>query len=512
VGMSRFSLSFRSLAIATFLCALVSCSYRTSIVYLKSKSSTFKQDKLANVYMLVNRPDISGPATTSKSGLQQVEDLPLEIDIDRLAKQVAALLKERGGRLSAYRLQSPAGDPFEAALAPTSLLVIQFEAPSVKQEEVKEEKTETVDGTEVKKSVTHWEVNGSMRVRVQLLDYPGSNELGYAQKKFESSQTYDKEDPDSLRDRYLERVNEMIDSVASKLVTAALPIDIVTHTRELYKVDADSESAKACKWGERGRWDPAVQVWKNELTRYPEDWRPAWNLGVWAEKQSLIPKALHFYKQAQTLSANDPKRPAPEVWTEIFADLAQPLTSQVTLPDSSLLWFSQKVAVLPFTDVTTSIDGPVNIRRLTQAALAHDGYNAMALDEVDRILRENGFTQGGQLSATTPDQLAVWLKADLLLYGHLDKFDEFTLGIFGWKRMNGTMKLWSASKKDFIWISEKTVSRFSGANAKKGSDVAWAFLQQLAISWLDKAAKKPMAVESAYFVAEQLAELPRKPK
>jgi hypothetical protein len=73
------------------------------------------------------------------------------------------------------------------------------------------------------------------------------------------------------------------------------------------------------------------------------------------------------------------------------------------------------------------------------------------------------------------------------------------------------LKLWSAREKRYVWISEKSVSRVAGTTAKKVEDLGWSFLQQLGESWLDKAGHKPMSAESAFFVEEHLAELPRRP-
>ena len=488
------------------------CGYQVAITYLKPRQPSTSQASIANVYLLVRRPPILDADTHSKFGFLSESDLPVDLDINRFAAQVALFLRDRGGRLAAYRVQKTQGDEvFSEGLKPSSILVVEFAKPELSEDHDTEEREEKDGDRTVKKVIDHWTVKASMGVSTALYRYPDNALLGSGQKNLDSSQTYDKPGESALRSRYVERVRLVTDEAADWAVKAAIPIDIVTRTRKLYAVSSDTTSATAAEAASAQHWNQAVPVWEARLEADAKDWRDAWNLGVWSEGQRDFSSAVRYYRTSQAAAMGDPDAPTPEVWSGMMQDCDQPLGMTDNAPDTSQSWFAQRVAVLPFTDVSTSIDGPLNVRRLTHEALAHSGYDTLPLEEVDRILKENGFTQGGQLTATTPQQLAQWLKADLLVYGHLEKFDEITLGLFGWKRVAGSYKIWSRAKNDYAWVSEKRVSRLSLTTAKNGSEAGWGFLQQLVSSWVQKAVHAPMAEESAYYVEQQLVEFPRRP-
>src|SRR5438093_580184 len=91
----------------TFVLAVFAagCGYRVAIIYLKPRGDASLQAAIANVYMIVARPQIPGAETLTKLGLHREADLPIELDVDRLGQAVSAQLAARGGRLSAYRVR-----------------------------------------------------------------------------------------------------------------------------------------------------------------------------------------------------------------------------------------------------------------------------------------------------------------------------------------------------------------------------------------------------------------------
>src|SRR5690349_16670914 len=63
-----------------------------------------------------------------------------------------------------------------------------------------------------------------------------------------------------------------------------------------------------------------------------------------------------------------------------------------------------KVAVLPMANETNDLDGPIFIRNLIQNQLAMRGVQMIPPATVDAQLKAQGFTDGGQLHATTPQK------------------------------------------------------------------------------------------------------------
>lgn len=116
----------------------------------------------------------------------------------------------------------------------------------------------------------------------------------------------------------------------------------------------------------------------------PTDWKAQWNLGVWAEHARDFAAARRYYASAQE-NADDKRllRPGTRsmpTWTNRLISRAMPRTPLKPGSISAL--------GLPFSDVSTSMDGPANVRKLTQSMLSKCGYEPISLDEVDQVLRD----------------------------------------------------------------------------------------------------------------------------
>lgn len=505
--MRRFT--SRALTAIFAVGALSSCATRIPIPYLKPSVSRLPPGALANVYLIVECPTLPGTESYSKNAFQREEDLPVHLNVDRLATSLSKAIAARGGRLAAYSLQSDQVNFYAEALHPSSLLIVRLKNPAIHQDRATEQKEIKRGRSTVKTVVPYWQMSGKMDVEANLVLYPSREPLSSIQKTITTSHRYETEGSDKQRSRMDDMADTLIDQILREPLTTMLPVSVVTRYRTLYVSDDDPSSKEALAAAKRDQWEKAMPVWKARTAAAPTDWKAQWNLGVWAEHRRDFTAARGYYKSAQEISRSS--KEAPTAWDALYADLDKPIDLQNNAPDTAQTWFKQRLAVLPFSDVSTSMDGPANVRKLTQSMLTKCGYAPLPLEEVDSVLRDQGFTQGGQLKAATPEQLAAWLKADYLLFGHLENFDEFTLGIIGRKNVSGTFKVWSAEKKDFLWTRDGRVSRTATVSGTKAADVGFGFLQQLVGSWADKASHQPMSEESAYFVADQLSELPRRP-
>jgi len=88
----------------------------------------------------------------------------------------------------------------------------------------------------------------------------------------------------------------------------------------------------------------------------------------------------------------------------------------------------QRVAVLPMSNETNDLDAAAYIRQLIFNRLNSRGIPLVPLAEVDAKLKVQGFTDGGQLRATTPQKLGEWIGADGLFYGTIEDFEYVNVG------------------------------------------------------------------------------------
>ena len=138
---------------------------------------------------------------------------------------------------------------------------------------------------------------------------------------------------------------------------------------------------------------------------------------------------------------------------ELMSDCADRLAKRFALPAEARSsrapderrpgwdWFEPRLAVLPFTDATTSIDGPAAARKTVQAELAEGGYSAIPLGEVDAALKAHGITMGGQLAGAAPEELARWLNAERLVFANLKYYQKVP------SLVAGSLSIWEAKSR-----------------------------------------------------------------
>ncbi|MBD3270939.1 MAG: hypothetical protein GF384_00190 [Elusimicrobia bacterium] len=117
------------------------------------------------------------------------------------------------------------------------------------------------------------------------------------------------------------------------------------------------------------------------------------------------------------------------------------------------------IAVLPMHNHTNDLDGPDMVRRLMYELLPQRGYTSLALPMIDEKLREHGITDGGQLSAVNPQELASWLGVDGLLFGDLLEFGYLNVGFYRRRLVQAEFRLVDARTGEKLWVDERTVSR-----------------------------------------------------
>ncbi len=111
-----------------------------------------------------------------------------------------------------------------------------------------------------------------------------------------------------------------------------------------------------------------------------------------------------------------------------------------------------KVAVLPFYNATNDVDGPGMVRELFAKRLDRFHYDVLALEDVDRLLRDRmGITLGSQLELTTALELGETLGVDGVFYGYLLDFDQITTGVYNVKKVRVGLKLVDTKTGAVVW-------------------------------------------------------------
>ncbi len=114
-----------------------------------------------------------------------------------------------------------------------------------------------------------------------------------------------------------------------------------------------------------------------------------------------------------------------------------------------------KIAILPFANETTDLASAELSRLFFIIGLKEKGYDVVDMETTDRILKENGITDGGQLNSISPTELQKKLGTEGLLYGSVIDAEYSTLGIV--KKKKATVKIIVKQNEKNVWQDQETV-------------------------------------------------------
>jgi hypothetical protein len=166
----------------------------------------------------------------------------------------------------------------------------------------------------------------------------------------------------------------------------------------------------------------------------------------------------------------------------------------------------QRLAVLPMTNDTNDLDGPIAVRQVLFTHLQQRGYPLIPMAEIDAKLKEQGFTDGGQLKATTPQKIGEWIGADGLVYSTLEEFNYIMLGYYTQRTVKVAARVVKADSGETLWDSEGAWTSRVVAVDKKGAERQ--FAAQLAAKALEKMTHVPLQPETREAVRRLLSTLP----
>jgi len=417
-----------------------------------------------------------------------------------LARRSARALNRNGVRACAWSVdKTGAGDVFIKSLSPSGLLVLNTSGPSLSARKAERE-TAYHDKNKQKQIVKNkvWAYSASLFAEVKLYSWPDGKQLDSWADTFSYSEDRadDSKDPGEW---YADSEDKLFGAATARLA-ARYAGKTVDRMRPVFRIKKDAGSEEAARLAQRNDWGKAEELWRN---RAPAGgWRDYLGLAVAAELRKDYPEAMANYKTAQVLGRAD-KEAAPVRWEEIFRDLELASSSATASPCGGT-WFGVKTALLPFTDQTTSVDGPPMVRQLLFDRLKEGGYDLVPLEETDEILRKHGFSDGGQLAAAKPAAIAAWLGAGRLISVDLTDFSEIMAGVYNRRMVKGSAKVWDAAS------GTETVFEESVTKVKTPKSFMGGMLSQLAKGLAERIKNKPLAYESGLFSQQITENLPNR--
>jgi hypothetical protein len=422
-----------------------------------------------------------------------------DMNFQSLARRASKALKGPDGRVCAWRVDKTGVPPdrFAGRLNPSGLLVISLKRPALSSN--KEERTAVqYDKKKQKQNVKSrvWVYSASLAAEFHLLAWPGGEVLDtWAEVVSAGEDRFDKSR--DLEDWYAANEENLFAQLTAK-ISDRYAGRAVDRFRPVFKADKDAASEQAVAHARAGRWREAAAIWRGRAEA-GGGWRDHLGLAVEAELAGDYKVAEEHYRRAEGASKGD-KQAKPVRWGGIYRDLAS-AQSAPARGKCDRSWFELKTAVLPFSDETTSIEGPDLARKLVFEQLKAAGYDMLPLEATDELLRKRGFSDGGQLGAATPAQLAGWLGAGRLVYCNLTDYGEIMAGVYNRRMVKGTARVWEAGAGEFL-LEESVVKINTSKNLLGG------LAGQLAKGLVERIGKQPLAYEAGVFSRQVAENLP----
>lgn len=460
-------------------------------------------EALSSVYITVEGAP-SGKKGALAAVLEKVSGAAAyEPDLPLFAGHVAEYLSAAGFPVAAYRVSYETPDPMAGLFSPTGVLSLSCGPVSAGVTESKRTVTyKGKDGKATTRETAFWTYKAAASVSGTLSEWPSGKVLDSWTEEAE----YSEERQDgalAAGDWYDHSADKAAEALASK-AAARYSGRAARRYRPVYFVKKDAESKAAARAVSRGGCGASSGVWKGRLAA-GGGWREHLGLAVCAELDGDYAAARAEYEAARK-SAGDEKEASRIKWDRIFSDLDY-LSSPERAAAGPAPWFRRRVAVLPFSDQTNSIDGPVMLRQLLHASLAEGGYDVQPLEDTDELLRRKGYSEGGQLAAAKDADIIAWLGVDAVVYGDIADFNEIMAGVYSKRQVSGSFSMAAAGEKSRVWAGEADVFR-----VRLPKSFAGGLFSQLAKGLYERIREKPLYEESVLFVRRAAGTLPRRPK
>lgn len=168
------------------------------------------------------------------------------------------------------------------------------------------------------------------------------------------------------------------------------------------------------------------------------------------------------------------------------------------------------IAILPMDNHTTDLVGPKYLRYLFKKYASGRGYKVIDVSYIDTKLNEIGITDGGQLSATTPQKIGEVVGAEAVVYGTLTEFKYTNVGFYYQRKVAASFKMFSSRTGELLWEDERKKENSEIALSLKA--IGETFASGILDKVIEGAFQTPLGSESREVVSTIVSTLPVCPK
>jgi hypothetical protein len=171
------------------------------------------------------------------------------------------------------------------------------------------------------------------------------------------------------------------------------------------------------------------------------------------------------------------------------------------------------IAVLPADNQSNDMAAPDTMKRVDSEILTYMGMMPIAGLEQDKQLRDMGITDGGQLRAFKPQDIAAKLGVDGLLYTVVENFNDINVGVYIRRIVEVKLKLVDA-KGNVLWDlhAEGKTQEFNISPTSMAQAAVQGAISNVVGSQLEKMLKIHLLVEAQKAAAKVTRSIPTWPK
>ncbi|MEA3306997.1 MAG: DUF799 family lipoprotein [Elusimicrobiota bacterium] len=473
------------------------------ISYPNVQPTPIMREALGSLYVVVK----TKPAKKKSNGFLKslLGGSRFDINGALLAKSISQDFKAKGAGIAAFRVTNAESMKFDLAeeVKPRGILEINLHKPTVSIDEIEREIEYYDKKTKSKKKGKSrvWVYEADLRAKAKLISFPDLTVID--EWTVHTEYTKEHNSKDLKKEIWFENIQEKVFSKMKGKFSSRYFGFPVSKNRRVFFKEKDAESEKAYKLSQKRKWNKAEKIWLKRI-KEKSDWRDILNMGVAKELKKDYSAALKYYRLAKTKSAGV-KEAKGIKWKGIFKDIDFATSGAIKIKKSSFKWFDYKIAVLPFSSEVVSMDGPVMLRKMISEGLKEEGYNILDIEKTDALLRENGYSDGGQLRWVKKKKICRWLNVDAVIAVNITDFNDIKAGLYNKRKVAGNLVFWSlADKKEVLTVSEEVLKIKMPKSLVKG------LIGQVAKSWLEKLKNKPLAYESVVFSRQVVGKFPGK--
>jgi len=143
----------------------------------------------------------------------------------------------------------------------------------------------------------------------------------------------------------------------------------------------------------------------------------------------------------------------------LAASCAPTQVGPITLNPAFSQLAPRTVAVLPFDNMSPNLDATPLVRPIVNERMRDLGYQVKPLDQVDKVLQENGVMVSHDVYAFTPAELGQMLGVDAVLFGTVTDFNTKYAVVYSSVAVGVKLELKECQSGESLWQNSAYSSR-----------------------------------------------------